>query len=764
MLIEFNGRQVDFRPWKPSRGRVFAAPFALDVETVKIIGHEPPDYVMGAATDGVQGVFLAPDAVADFLAAHWGPGIIFHRCSFDLAVLNKLLKSRAASLDVYRLIDERRVWDTLTLHKLYGLATLGHTHQGQGQSTLERCASLYLGLELPKDVRDAAGNDVRTSWGLWQGRPPNAIPPVYLEYLARDALCTFAVFEFLHPAVHKALDAAPEAFGHVDQDWLTRMTSRYGVQTHDLQVMGAVALDAVERVGIGLDLANRNETVAQVRELADGLKEGLRPFGYLAGEEGSGKALQSLIRKALADHPQLDVPKTATGKFSTKREHLDELAEASEFFARLKEYDQVSDLLSNCLEKMSAARLHPHYDPLKNTGRTSASAPNIQSAPRKRKRKKPGPRDAFDVRRCFAPAPGKVFYVVDYSCVELRTLAQALMTQFGLDSVMARKLNSGVDLHRFVAARLRLTGHEDAPAILADEHRYAEFMASLTDEERGAAKPANFGLPAGMGAKALRDYAQAQFEESYTEEDAAGWKRAWLASFPEMNEFLRDNLGAGLLLAQELNLTPGDYSAATGLRNYSPVEEQAFPAGWAGYMALKVLRDPSPATASGWAYTTEVLDYYWDRLQPLAARLGGPFREHLQRRRPGQPLFAEVKKLIDKAGVLTITGRLRAKASYSARRNTVFQGAASDGAKLALYRLWRDGFTVVAFIHDEVVVEVDETADLPRVKKQIDDILIASMSEICPDVKIEVEGSFRRRWGKDKEDEVRLPERGCLAS
>src|SRR5262249_2468859 len=237
--------------------------------------------------------------------------------------------------------------------------------------------------------------------------------------------------------------------------------------THDLQVWASLALYDIERTGIGLDLANRNEIVAKVQELLEDLKEQLRQFGYLAGEEGSDKALQSIIKRTLATHPEVEIPRTATGKFSIKGEDLDELAKVSEFFACYKYYREVSALFKNYLKKMSVSRLHPHYDLLKNSGRQSASGPNVQCIPRKRKKKPPGKPDAFDLRRCFVPAEGKLFYVADYASVELRTLSQSLLSQFGLDSVMARKLNEGVDVHRFVAARVRLTGPADAQAILA---------------------------------------------------------------------------------------------------------------------------------------------------------------------------------------------------------------------------------------------------------------------------------------------------------
>src|SRR5262249_18187269 len=527
---------------------------------------------------------------------------------------------------------------------------------------------------------------------------------------------------------------------YVDHDWLDAMMSRYGVQTHDLQVWASLALYDIERTGIGLDLANRNEIVAKVQELLEDLKEQLRRFGYPPRAGGRVKALPAIIKRRPPRPPEVRTPRTGRGKFSIKSEALDDRAQVSEFFACFKDYREVSALFKNYLTKMSVSRLHPHYDLLKNSGRTSASGPNIQGIPRKRKKKHPGKRDAFDPRRCFISAEGKLCYVPDYVSIELRTLAQALLSQFGLDSVMARRLNDWVDVHRYVAARVRLTGHADAQAILADEEKYAAFMATLSDEDRSAAKPANFGLPAGMGVRALKEYARVQYEQPYSDQDAAEWKRAWHASFPEMEAFLKDQVDIGLLLARELELTPRAYSAATGRRNYSAQDEQDFPAAWLGLMALKVLKEPVPTTRHGRDYTTEEVDSSGERLQSLAAQLDPHRRLDLLNRRPGQPLFFAVQKLINRVGVFTITGRLRARATYTARRNTIFQGNASDGAKLALYRLWRAGFTIVAFVHDEVILELDANADLAALKQQIDAILMGAMREICPAMEIQVEG------------------------
>src|SRR4051794_40411102 len=111
----------------------------------------------------------------------------------------------APSLDIYRRVDADRVWDTQLLHRLYTLAAEGHSSSGRGQSTLEHCAEAYLGTTLPKDVADSRGDPVRTSYGRWLGRPPGEIEPVYLEYLAKDAVVTFQVFEALRKRIRALL-------------------------------------------------------------------------------------------------------------------------------------------------------------------------------------------------------------------------------------------------------------------------------------------------------------------------------------------------------------------------------------------------------------------------------------------------------------------------------------------------------------------------------------------------------------------------------
>jgi DNA polymerase I-like protein with 3'-5' exonuclease and polymerase domains len=97
--------------------------------------------------------------------------------------------------------------------------------------------------------------------------------------------------------------------------------------------------------------------------------------------------------------------------------------------------------------------------------------------------------------------------------------------------------------------------------------------------------------------------------------------------------------------------------------------------------------------------------------------------------------------------VMTLTGRLRANCSYTAYLNTQFQGLCADGAKLALYEVDKAGYKIVAFIHDQIMVEVADGLALDALDT-VSKIMVESMQQVIPDVKISVEGEILERWKK----------------
>jgi len=114
--------------------------------------------------------------------------------------------------------------------------------------------------------------------------------------------------------------------------------------------------------------------------------------------------------------------------------------------------------------------------------------------------------------------------------------------------------------------------------------------------------------------------------------------------------------------------------------------------------------------------------------------------------------FPEVKKYLqDEMGyVVTETGRVRGNTFYCAEKNTPFQGLAADGLKLALYQLDKQGFKIVAEVHDQILIEVPKNVNgsAPSYQKMIEKIMIEQMQKVVPDVKIGVEGQILERWCK----------------
>jgi hypothetical protein len=110
------------------------------------------------------------------------------------------------------------------------------------------------------------------------------------------------------------------------------------------------------------------------------------------------------------------------------------------------------------------------------------------------------------------------------------------------------------------------------------------------------------------------------------------------------------------------------------------------------------------------------------------------------------------KKMFGQRPVATLTGRLRADVSFTQARNTPFQGLAADGAKLALFHLVRAGYRVVAFIHDEFLIELPIDADLAAAAQRIIGVMCEAMQGLTGNVPIACgEPVVMERWSKEAE-------------
>ena len=247
--------------------------------------------------------------------------------------------------------------------------------------------------------------------------------------------------------------------------------------------------------------------------------------------------------------------------------------------------------------------------------------------------------------------------------MELCTLAQSVQSQLGLESEMAKAINAGEDLHRKIAARI--TGKREV---------------DVTPEERQRAKAINFGKPGGMGGACLQQYARTSYGVDLDDRQVEALSEAWFDTFPEMHPFLEKDCEMGEVVATLLNLTPLTHFEHTGSRKYldhpENIGKENQPHSILGWMCLKTLQEPAPATRQGELYDAGIMDYFWCRLQDAASELPRRFQMDITNRQPSWQLRRAVRNRADHAPVFTLTGRLRAGASFSERHNTVFQGDA----------------------------------------------------------------------------------------
>jgi hypothetical protein len=725
MRIHVHEQTYDFWPWKPALGRVFGSAFAFDCETTRIDEEHPwvtPAYVIGAAFDGQHGYFVPRDRLGAFLVAQADLPILMHHAAFDLEVIHLT----APELAIYDRVENNLVWDTQLLHRLYVLGTKGHTASRKGESSLERCTKEYLDMELPKDTCDSKGNQVRLSYGRWLNRPLAEIEPVYLTYLCKDAVATFLVYEVLQARLQELLDSSHGVWGYVSPKWMQEQMQRWGPQTHHIQLRASIVLRQITANGLHLDTHRHTELVQNLEAVLQEKRKALRRYGYLPGQKGSQKALQATLNRLEQRHPEFVLPHTETGQYTTKHDVLQEFADTVPFVQLLLEYRATEKLSTSFVSKMAKPALHPSFNVLARTGRTTSFGEiNAQNLPTDDR-----------VRSCFIPQDGGVFLNLDYATVELATLAQACLTQFGLDAQMAHVINARRDVHTLVAARVT-----DKPE------------NEVTPKERKQAKPINFGKPGGMGDRTLKEYAKASYGITLTDEQVAALSRVWFDLFPEMRVFLKDSTDTGEEVAKLFGLTPvshfdhtGDYRFLNHPANHGR-EDRPHPI--LGGMCLKVLRAPHPQLLGGNAYSPSDIDFFWSRVEACIDLLPEKLHPAVRQRQPSLTLRQAVLGLVGRAGVFTLTGRLRAKATYCARRNSIFQGLAADGAKVALWLMWRAGYRIVNFIHDEVLIEVPAGSNLKCHAERIRRLMIQGMQMVVPDVYVDVKYAATDRWHKD---------------
>jgi DNA polymerase-1 len=190
--------------------------------------------------------------------------------------------------------------------------------------------------------------------------------------------------------------------------------------------------------------------------------------------------------------------KTSTGRVSTSKAVLEELAQTHELPRLVIEYrelDKLKSVYTDALPHQIAAdgRIHCLLNQtVAATGRLSSSDPNLQNIPI---RTELGRR----IRRAFVAEPGNKIISADYSQLELRLLAH--ITQ---DEVMLEAFQKGEDIHKRTA---RLVFGAKTDAELKEARRFAKivnFAIAYAIEPWGLSQ--RVGISRAEAKKVIADY------------------------------------------------------------------------------------------------------------------------------------------------------------------------------------------------------------------------------------------------------------------
>ena len=249
-------------------------------------------------------------------------------------------------------------------------------------------------------------------------------------------------------------------------------------------------------------------------------------------------------------------------------------------------------------------------------------------------------------------------------------------------------------------------------------------------QARQAAKAVNFGVPGGLGVNSLVAYAKNTYKVQFTEAEAKERRdRLTKQVYKELDWYLAED--APSILARNL---------------LAPVEEVRAEMGDTHLSCVRKILEGNPRrTADGQPYSPRFVARVWASLAGL--NRNPDLRESLAQRQPSKELAGKVCH----AGVATLTGRLRGRVAYSQVRNTPFQGLAADGAALALFELVREGFRVVGFVHDEVLVELPDEGGYVSEEnvRRVEEIMCDSMAKVLVGgIPVACESTLSERWSK----------------
>lgn len=482
--------------------------FAWDDDVVKLT-------TMDDGAEQIRQALYAQDAL-----------LVGHNVFFDLLVWARQTGDLAA---VFGATAQGRVRCTQIRYKLLRLAKDGKL-MSAAQAALDSVAREY---RLPGASRLA---DLKRGGDSWRKRynelartPIHLWPSDAVDYPIADVENTRAIY---HEQTRMAregfwVDGVKLPYVPEHDDTLVHDEERHSRADLALKLMGAWGV----RVDAGrLRVIERETRRALEQAATDCVRDGLMD-AVPGGHKKNTKAIKAIVSEALARRAEaegIDLEvlqlryQTPGGDVSTNKATLEAVDDPR--LGRLLLYRKLEKLLTTYLEPFAAGTrnaLCVGYDVLKETGRTSSFAPNIQNLPR-----------SGGLRECLEPRPGYVFVISDLDSIELRAWATVCEQLFG-HSTMADSYRATPDFDPHAAVAAQILGVSQAEGLRLKAAKDPAFS-----DARQLSKPVNFGLPGGMGAESFVSFAKG-YGVPITLDKSKWLKDQWKATWAEAAKYLK---------------------------------------------------------------------------------------------------------------------------------------------------------------------------------------------------------------------------------
>lgn len=312
-------------------------------------------------------------------------------------------------------------------------------------------------------------------------------PASVCDYAAEDADITLRLYNVLKPRLKEA-----------------------GVEQlfYDIEMPLVPVLAEMETMGVRLDTEALAETS---KVLTERMKQIERNIYELAGHEFNIASPKQVGEVLFGEMKIVEKPKkTKTGQYVTSEEVLQQLRSKAPIVADILEHRGLKKLLGTYVDALPklinprTGHIHTSFNQaVTATGRLSSSDPNLQNIPVRGE-------DGKEIRKCFIPEPGELFFSADYSQIELRVMAH-----LSGDKNMIEAFREGYDIHAATAARI-----------------YKEKIEDVSRDQRTKAKRANFGIIYGITVFGLAERLEISRDEAKQLIDG------YFETFPDVHAYM----------------------------------------------------------------------------------------------------------------------------------------------------------------------------------------------------------------------------------